>query len=117
VLEAVGLSCRFRVADLREDLTSMLRTVVIREENAVLNEWIVGELVKTGHPSVIPHLERIAATWFTLSPKSLSRTKLALYRNLRHFPKNQVLKLLQKGNRSGNKEIRTVCAKILKSRE
>ena len=117
VLEAVGLSCRYRVADLLEDLTSMLKTFVIREENAILNEWIVGELVKTGHPSVIPHLERIAATWFTFSPKSLSRMKVALYRNLRHFPKNQVLKLLQKGNRSRNKEIRTICIKILKSKE
>lgn len=117
VLEAVGLSCRYRVADLLEDLTSMLKTVVIREANAMLNEWIVGELVKTGHPSVIPHLERIAATWFTFSPKSLTRMKVALYRNLRHFPKNQVLKLLQKGNRSRNKEIRTICAKILKSKE
>ena len=116
VLEAVGLSCRFRVTDLREDLTSMLRTVVIREEDALLNEWIVGELVKTGHPSVIPHLERIAATWFTFSPKTLSRTKVALYRNLRHLPKDQVLKLLQKGNRSRNEEIRTICARILKSR-
>jgi HEAT repeat protein len=117
VLEAVGLSCRYRVADLLEDLTSMLKTVVIRETNAMLNEWIVGELVKTGHPSVIPHLERIAATWFTFSPKYLSRMKVALYRNLRHFPKNQVLKLLQKGHRSRNKEIRTICAKRLKSKE
>ena len=117
VLEAVGLSCRYRVSDLLEDLTSMLKTVVIREADAALNEWIVGELAKTGHPSVIPHLERIAATWFTFSPKTLSRTKVALYRNLRHHPKNQVMKLLQKGNRSGNKEIRTVCAKMMKNKE
>jgi hypothetical protein len=112
VLEAVGLSCRYRVANLLEDLTSMLRTVVIREEDAVLNEWIVGELVKTGNPSVIPHLERIAAVWFTFSPRTLSRTKVALYRNLRHFPKDRVLKLLQKGNRSRNEEIRTICARF-----
>jgi hypothetical protein len=117
VLEAVGLSCRYRVADLLEELTSMLKTIVIRETNAMLNEWIVGELVKTGHSSVIPHLERIAAKWFTFSPKYLSRMKVALYRNLRHFPKNQVLKLLQKGHRSRNKEIRTICAKRLKSKE
>jgi hypothetical protein len=117
VLEAVGLSCRYRVADLLEDLTSMLKTVVIRETNAMLNEWIIGELAKTGHPSVIAHLERIAATWFTFSPKTLSRMKVALYRNLRHFPKNEVLNLLQKGNKSRNKEIRTVCAKRLKSKE
>lgn len=117
VLEAVGLSCRYRVDDLLENLTSMLKTFFIREENAILNEWIVGELVKTGHPSVIPHLERIAATWFSLSPEHLTRMKVALYRNLRHFPKNQVLKLLKIGNKSRNKEIKTICAKISKSKE
>jgi hypothetical protein len=117
VLEAVGLSCSYRVGDLLEDLTSMLKTVVIREENAILNEWIAGELSKTGNASVIPHLERIAATWFSLSPKHLSGMKLALYRNLRHFPKNQVMKLLKIGNRSRNKEIRSISAKILKSKD
>jgi hypothetical protein len=117
VLEAVGLSCRYRVDDLLEDLTSMLKTVVIREKTAILNEWIVGELAKTGHPSVIPYLERIAATWFSFSPEPLSRMKVALYRNLRHFPKDQILKLLHKGNRSRHKEIRTLSARILKSKE
>ena len=117
VMEAVGLSCRYRVSDLLEDLTSMLKTFAIRDENTILNEWIVGELAKTGHPSVIPHLERIAAAWFSLSPKPLSEMKLALYRQLRHFPKNQILKLLKIGNRSRNKEIRTISAKLLKSKE
>ncbi len=117
VFEAVGLSCQGPVADLLEDLTAMLKIVVIREENAILNEWIVGELAKTGHPSVIPYLEKIAATRFTFAPKSLSRMKVALYRNLRHFPKDAILKLLQKGNRSRNREIRALCAKIGKSKE
>ena len=117
VFEAVGLSCRGPVADLLEDLTAMLKIVVIPEENAILNEWIVGELAKTGHPSVVPDLERIAATWFTFAPKSLSRMKVALYRNLGHFPKNAILKLLKKGNRSRNREIKAVCLKIEKSKE
>ncbi|MFH1975252.1 MAG: HEAT repeat domain-containing protein [Pseudomonadota bacterium] len=116
VLEAVGLSCSYRVGDLLKNLTSMLKTFIILEKDTMLNEWIVGELVKTGHPSVIPHLERIAATWFTFSPKYLSRMKVTLYRNLHHFPKNQILELLQKGNRSRNEEIRTISAKILKAR-
>ncbi len=116
ILEAVGLSCRYRVGELLKDLTSMLKTFLIREKDTILNEWIVGELVKTGHPSVIPHLEIIAATWFTFSPKYLSRMKVTLYRNLHHFPKNQILVLLQKGNRSHNEEIRTISAKTLKAR-
>jgi hypothetical protein len=114
VLEAVSLACRYRVNDFLEDLTSMLKSVVIRKESVRLNEWIVGELAKTKNPSVIPYLERIAAAWFSFSPKHLARMKVALYRNLNHFPKNQIRKLLQKGYRSRNKEIRMACAKILK---
>jgi hypothetical protein len=114
VLEAVSLSCRYRVNDLLEDLTSMIKTVVIRRESARCNEWIIGELAKTQNPSVIPHLERIAAVWFSLSPEHLSRMKVALYGNLHHFPKSQVLKLLRKGYRSRNKQIRAACVKILK---
>jgi hypothetical protein len=114
VLEAVSLSCRYGVNHLLEDLTSMLKTFVIRRDSARCNEWIIGELAKTQNPSVIPHLERIAAAWFTLSPKHLSQMKTTLYRNLHYFPKKQILKLLQKGYRSRNKEIRMACAKILK---
>jgi hypothetical protein len=62
-------------------------------------------------------LERIAATWFTFAPRSLARMKVVLYRNLRNFPKQTILKLLQKGNRSRNKEIRTICAKMGKNKE
>ena len=116
VLEAVNLSCRYRVNDLLEDLTSMLKTVVIRKESAILNEWIIGELAKTRNPSVIPQLERIAAAWFSLSPKYFSRMKVVLYQNLHNFPKNQILKLLQKGYKSRNKEIRMACVKILKKK-
>jgi len=117
VLEAIGLSCSYRVGDMLNDLTSMLKTFVIREEDAILNEWIVSELMKTGHPSVIPHLERIASTWFTISPKYLSRMRVTLYRYLHHFPKNQIKELLQKGKKSRNEEIRTISAKILKARD
>ena len=117
VFEAVGLSCQGPVADLLEDLTAMLKTVVVREEDAILNEWIVGELAKTGHASVVPHLERIAATWFTFAPKSLSRMKAVLYRNLGHFQKNAILKLLKKGNRSRNREIRAVCLRMGRNKE
>lgn len=117
VLEAIGLSCSYRVGDMLNDLTSMLKTFVIREEDTILNEWIVSELMKTGHPSVIPHLERIAATRFTISPKYLSSMKVTLYRYLHHFPKNQIKELLQKGKKSRNEEIRTISGKILKARD
>ncbi|MEW6335146.1 MAG: HEAT repeat domain-containing protein [Thermodesulfobacteriota bacterium] len=114
VLEAVSLACRHGFPDLLGDLTAQLRTFFIPEKAARLNEWIAGELAMTKNPSVIPHLERVAAAWITLSPKRLSRTKAALYRHLHHFPKNQIRRLLQMGRRSRNQEIRASCSKILR---
>lgn len=117
MVEAIGLACRHRAGDLLKDLTSMLKINVIREDDAILNEWILSELTKSGHPSAIPLLEKIAATSFTLSPKYLSRMKIIIYRNLHHFPKNMVRTLLQKGDGSRIEEIKTISGKLLESME
>jgi hypothetical protein len=117
VMDAVVLSCIYRLGDMLQDLILMLKTVFIKGEDAALNEFIVGELAKTGDKSVIPVLEKIATQWFSFSPKHLTRMKIALYRNLNSFPKNQIQKLLKKGSGSRNNEIRKICAKILKSKE
>ena len=117
VLETVGLACRYRVADVLEDLTSLLTTVFIRGSDVALYASIVGELVKTGHPSVLPHLEKIAAAWFSLSPKHLFGIKLIIYRHLHRFPKDRISKLLNIGMRSRNREIRRISARISASKE
>lgn len=117
VADAVRLACGYRVGELLEDLVSILKTAVIGEKDAPLYEWIVGELAKTGNPSVIPHLERLESTWFTLSPARLERLKAVLYRHLHRFPREKVLKLLKKGSASRSKEIRMLSAKILKGGE
>jgi len=115
VWEAVRLSCRYRVSELLEDLAAMLKTPVIRKENIDLKECVVTELAKTGHPSVIPVLDRIASTKFSFSPEALHRMKVALYNNIHHFPDDRAMKLLLDGYTSRDKEIRTICEKILES--
>lgn len=117
VIDAVGISCMYRLGDLLQDLTLMLQNTFIKEDNAALNELIIGELAKTGDKSVIPVLEKIAFQWFSFSPKQLDGMKVALYRNLNAFPKKQIQKLLEKGSRSRNKEIKNICARIIKSPE
>lgn len=114
VLDAVSLACRYRLGDLLDDVTALLKTLVIGKEAALFNEWIVGELAKSKNPAVIPHLERIAAARLTLSPSQLAQTKIVLYRHLHLFPKKQIRKLLRTGSRSPNQEIRRICAKITK---
>lgn len=115
VLEAVRLSCRYRVVELLDDLADMLKTPVLRKENIDLQECVVAELAKTGHPSVIPVLDRIASTRFSFSPEALHRMKMALYSNIRHFPENRAMKLLLDGYASRDKEVRAICEKILEN--
>ncbi len=115
VLEAVRLSCRYRVVELLDDLADMLKTPVLRKENIDLQECVVAELAKTGHPSVIPVLDRISSTRFSFSPEALHRMKMALYSNIRHFPENRAMKLLLDGYASRDKEVRAICEKILEN--
>ncbi len=114
-LEAVRLSCRYRLTEMLDDLADMLKKPVIQRGNTHLQEYVVAELAKTGHPSVIPVLNRIAVKRFSFSPEALHRMKVALYSNIHHFPENRALKLLLDGYASKDKEIRTICEKILKN--
>jgi hypothetical protein len=116
VLEAVGLSCRYRIAEMLADLTSLIRIVAMREEDAILNEWIVSEVMKTGHPAVLPLVEKIASARLTISPKHLAQLKKTLYRNLHRLPKEKIGKLLTLGSKSGDREIRTICAAAIKGK-
>jgi hypothetical protein len=110
---AVNLTCSYRVRDLINDLMSMLKTFVIREEDTILNDWIIKRLGATGDPAFVPCLEKISQIRFSLTPKQLSRMKLILYGSLVNFPRESVQKMLEQGKRSYNKKIKAICVKIL----
>lgn len=113
LFNAVSLASRYRVADLIDDLMNHLKTFVIREEDTILNDWIIKQLGATGDPAFLPCLEKISRIRFSLTPKQLSRMKLILYGSLIHFPRDSVQKMLERGKRSYNRKIRACCAKIL----
>lgn len=116
VLEAVELSCRYRITEMLADLTARIRTVVMREEDAILNEWIVCKVIETGHPAVVPLLEKIASARLTISPKHLARLKKMIYRDLHYLPEEKIGKLLKIGSKSGDREIRMMCAAAVKGK-
>lgn len=117
VLQAVSLTCLYEVRELMGELMSLLKTFYIREEDAILNEWIVRQLVGTGNPWTVPYMETIMAVRLTLSPQRLSRMKEILYESLEHFPRQTVQSLLERGSKSWNRRIRASCLKIMGQEE
>jgi len=113
LLNVVSLTCRHRARDLINDLMSLLKTFFIREEDTILNDWIIKQIGATGDSAFVPCLEKISQIRFSLTPKQLSRMKLILYGSLVNFPRESVQKMLEKGKRSHNRKIKASCVKIL----
>ncbi len=82
VIEIAGM---YRVADLAQDLASMVRTFSFFRVDYVRNERIIEALGRIGHASAIPVLERLAKTKFSLYPKQLADLKLLLFQSLRLY--------------------------------
>jgi hypothetical protein len=117
VLQAVSMTFLYEVRELMEELMSLLKTFYICEEDAILNEWIIQQLVDTGNPSAVPYMETIMAFRLTLSPQRLSQMKEILYESLEHFPRQTVQSLLERGSKSWNRKIRASCLKIMGQKE
>jgi hypothetical protein len=113
LLNAVSLTCKYRVRALINDLITLLKTSFISEEDAILNNWIIKQIGATGDPAFVPCLEKISRIRFSLTPKQLSRMKLILYGSLVNFPRESVQKILEQGKRSYNRKIKAFCVKIL----
>jgi hypothetical protein len=117
VLQVVSLIFLYEVRELMDELMSLLKTFYIREEDAILNEWIVRWLGGTGNPWAVPFMEKIMAVRLTLSPQRLSRMEEILYESLEHFPRQTVQSLLERGSKSWNRRIRASCLKIMGQKE
>jgi hypothetical protein len=74
-MEAVHLICRYRAWDLIDEVLALLRTFLIRKDDASRNERIIREIASTGDPVVAPHLKKLAGVRWTLSPRRLLRMK------------------------------------------
>ena len=117
VLQLVSLTFLYEDRELMGELMSLLKIFYIREEDAILNEWIVRWLGGTGNPWAVPYMEKIMAVRLTLSPQRLSRMKEILYESLEHFPRQTVQSLLERGSKSWNRRIRASCLKIMGQKE
>jgi HEAT repeat protein len=117
VLQAVSMTFRFDVIELIGDLMSLLKTFYIREEDAILNEWIVRCFGNTGHSWAVPYMEKIMEVRLTLSPQRLSQMKEIFYGCLENFPRQTVQSLLERGSKSWNRKIRAICLSLIEQKE
>ena len=106
VIEIAGMN---RVADLVQDLASMIRTFSFFRSDYAKNVKIVEALGRIGHPSALPALERLARTRFSLYPKQLADLKLLLFQSLRLYEPAQAAPLLRIGSLSKDARVRAAC--------
>ncbi len=106
VIEIAGMN---RVADLVQDLASMIRTFSFLPSDYAKNAKIVEALGRIGHPAALPALERLARTRFSLYPKQLADLKLLLFQSLRLYEASQAAPLLRIGSLSKDARIRAAC--------
>jgi hypothetical protein len=110
VIEIAGM---YKVADLAQDLASMVRTFSLFRVDYVRNERLIEALGRIGQASAIPALERLAKTKFSLYPKQLADLKLLLFQSLRLYEAAPLAPLLRLGSRSKDTRIRTACRESL----
>jgi len=110
VIEIAGM---YKVADLAQDLASMVRTFSFFRVDYVRNERLIEALGRIGHASAIPVLERLAKSKFSLYPRQLADLKLLLFQSLRLYEAAPLAPLLRIGSLSKDTRIRTACRESL----
>jgi hypothetical protein len=111
---AIGLVGSYRIAELVDDLTAMLRVTAFRRSHYRRNEEIIRILGRVGDPKVLPLLERIARKSWVIFPSEHAKVKLAVFESLVGYPREHLSDILRIGLESKDFRIRTVSNIIFK---
>ena len=112
--QAIVLACEYRITDICVKLISLIRTNIILKKHLTFNEFIITEVVKTRDPQIIQYLEKLAGTRWSLFPRRLSRTKMALLNAIELYAPPNAVKLIKMCLYSKNKQIKTLCVELIK---
>lgn len=112
VSRAVLMIHEHRVAGFNEQLLGLISVYMPFERDTALNCMVLQALGELGDAAVLPSLQKIARTRFSLAPGNLRKTKIALFESLALYPKAAVKELVDMGQRSGNEQIRQACRAI-----
>jgi hypothetical protein len=103
----------YQVADVAQDLVSMIKRMVLFKSDYGVNEEIIRALGQIGDPCAIPVLEKLARTTRTFYPKSLSHMKVVLFRSLAGYPNEYLTALLNTGKESSDERIQRTCRELM----
>jgi hypothetical protein len=112
--QAIVLAYDYMVMDLCVKLIALIKTVMIRNQDLAFNELIITEAVKTRDPQILPYLEKMAGTRWSLSPGRLFLTKMALLNAISLYSPPNAIKLIRMCLSSGNKQIRALYTELMK---
>ena len=112
--QAVVLACEFRITDICVKLILLIRTNIILKKDLTFNEFIVTEVVKTRDQQIIQHLEKLAGKRWSLFPRRLSLTKMALLNAIELYAPPNAVKLIKLCLHSKDEQIKTSCMKLMK---
>jgi hypothetical protein len=110
VIEIAGMH---RVADIAQEMVSMIKPFPLFPSDFVKNEKLVEAVGRIGHPGALPVLRRLAKTRLSLYPKRLASLKLLLFQSLRLYEDAPVAPLLRIGAQSRDERIRSLCRERL----
>jgi hypothetical protein len=112
--QAIVLAYDYRIMDLCVKLIALIKTVMISNQDLEFNEFIITEAVKTRDPQILPYLEKMAGTRWSLSPGRLFLTKMALLNAISLYAPPNAIKLIRMCLSSGNKQIKALCSELMK---
>jgi hypothetical protein len=110
--QAVHLAGQYRIIEVTEDILSLIKRVILFEEDYTVNEEIIRALGEIGDPRAIHDLEKLARAR-TLYPQRRARMQQILFESLGRYPKESIAGLLKIGEHSENEQIRKLCKKLM----
>jgi len=113
--QAISLAGQYRIAEVTEDILSMIKKVILFENDYTINEEIIKALGDIGDPKAIPELEKMAKATWKPYPTRFTQLKVALFESLGRYPREKLTPLLKIGEKMNVERIRKACRKIQES--
>lgn len=111
--KAIFLSGQYKVKDMAQVLTSMLKTFILFKADIKINEEIISALGQIADSNTIPVLEKLISRTPFFHSKEIAKMKLLAYQSLSGYSYSDAGKLLEKGSKSRNTEIANICQQII----
>lgn len=112
VFRALFLVGKFRLKESTTLLVRMINNRPLSKLDIDLNEGIIQTLGKIGDAAVVPTLEKLVHSKWSIHPGRMHRMKMAIFESLAGYPYQSVEGLLKVGLTSRSNHIRNLCGML-----